>query len=120
MKLLPVMLINAVLIAVPPEIDEENCWSKSMLSEILNSTLDWMQIRMVAAQDVIGDNVLGHYLPLLRGFPNKTMPVPRASRPLQELMFDRNYDYQHADQVHETEQQPPDLIAERRSKLNRR
>jgi hypothetical protein len=110
---------NAVLIAVPPSYDPDSTWSEHLLAETLRSTLDWMQIRMVTAQDVIGDNVLGHYFPLLLFTGTKLMGLPTANRPLQELMFDRTYDYKLADNMDEDEQQPPDLIAERRSRVSR-
>ncbi len=62
---------NAIIIAVPPQKSSTDYWRVDLLANTILETIELMQIRVVGSDEVIGNQILGKYLPALLFPPGK-------------------------------------------------
>jgi hypothetical protein len=56
---------NALIVAVPPFRSSTERWTEDLLARTVLEVIELMQIRMVGSDDVMGNQLLGPYLPAL-------------------------------------------------------
>ena len=106
---------NAILLAVPPEIKDEN-WTIDLLANTILETIELLQIRMVGSDEIIGSNNLGRFFPALLFYPDKGENpfFPFAKRPLYDFNIGASFYYALVSEFKSEKLQPPEVIASRK------
>jgi len=105
---------NAILLAVPPEVNKGN-WEMKLLANTILETIELLQARMVGSDEVIGSNNLGRYFPaLLFGPGPEVKPLfPSANRLLHPFNIGSPFHYVLASELKSEQLHTPKVIASR-------
>ncbi len=105
---------NCILLVVPPKVTDSELWTPELLVDALRETIDLMRCRMVGPEEVMGDNNLGRYLPLLFVASGKQpVPIPVLEQLLSDEATDGSFAYRMASDFPQDQLEDPGVLARR-------